>query len=61
MPDNYGGSNFTQEELNAQILAGHKAGWQIHVHANGDRAQDMALTAFEAAQAAAPRPDARHR
>lgn len=61
MPDNYGGTNFTQEELSDQILQGHKAGWQIHVHANGDRAQDMALNAFEAAQAAAPRPDARHR
>jgi len=31
------------------------------VHANGDRAQDMVLTAVEAAQKAFPRNDARHR
>jgi predicted amidohydrolase YtcJ len=43
------------------VIAAHKAGWQIWTHANGDRAQDMIITAYEAAQAAHPRPDARHR
>jgi predicted amidohydrolase YtcJ len=34
--------------LNATVLAAHKAGWQIWTHANGDRAQDMIITAHEA-------------
>ena len=59
--NNVGGVSRTQDVLNKQIVEGHKAGWQIWVHANGDRAQDMVLTAYEAAQQAMPRPDARHR
>ncbi len=54
-------SRRTQEVLNKQILEAHKAGWQVWVHANGDRAQDMVLTAVEEAQKAFPREDARHR
>jgi len=61
IPNNIGGASRTQEVLNKQVLEGHKAGWQVWVHANGDRAQDMVLTAYEAAQQAVPRPDARHR
>ena len=61
VPNNFGGVNRTQEGLNKQILEAHKAGWQVWVHANGDRAQDMVLTAVEAAQKAFPREDARHR
>jgi predicted amidohydrolase YtcJ len=61
VPNNLGGVNRTQEVLNKQILEAHKAGWQVWVHANGDRAQDMVLTAVEAAQKALPRDDARHR
>ena len=54
VPNNLGGVNRTQEVLNKQILEAHKAGWQVWVHANGDRAQDMVLTAVEAAQKALP-------
>ena len=61
IPDNTGGVSRNQEVLNREILEAHKAGWQVWVHANGDRAQDMVLTAVEAAQKAYPRPDARHR
>ena len=61
IPNNLGGVNRTQEVLNKQITEAHKAGWQVWVHANGDRAQDMVLTAVEAAQKAFPREDARHR
>ena len=39
----------------------HAAGWQIGVHAQGDRAIDRVLDAYEAALAAHPRPDHRHR
>jgi predicted amidohydrolase YtcJ len=45
---NTGGTSYTQEELNATVLAAHKAGWQIWTHANGDRIQDMIITAYEA-------------
>jgi hypothetical protein len=51
----------TPELLAAQVLAAHKAGWQIWIHAIGDRAQDIALDSFEAAQKELPRADARHR
>ena len=59
--NNVGGVSRTQDVLNKQVAEGHKAGWQMWIHANGDRAQDMVLTAYEAAQQAMPRPDARHR
>jgi len=59
--NNVGGVSRTQDVLNQQVVEGHKAGWQMWIHANGDRAQDMALTAYDAAQHAMPRPDARHR
>lgn len=38
----------------------HAAGWQVAVHGNGDAAIEAILDAFEAAQTAHPRPDARH-
>jgi predicted amidohydrolase YtcJ len=47
--------------LAAQILDGHVTGWQLAVHAIGDRAVDVALDGLEAAQRAHPRPAARHR
>ncbi|KJK48663.1 amidohydrolase [Streptomyces sp. NRRL F-4428] len=43
------------------IVDGHLAGWQLAVHAIGDRAADVALDALEEAQRLRPRPDARHR
>jgi predicted amidohydrolase YtcJ len=39
----------------------HAAGWQIGVHAQGDRAIDRVLDAYEAALRAHPRDDHRHR
>jgi predicted amidohydrolase YtcJ len=61
IPNNLGGTSRNQETLNREILEAHRAGWQVWIHANGDRAQDMVLDAVEAAQKAFPRPDARHR
>lgn len=43
------------------VLSGHRAGWQMALHAIGDRAIDVALGAFEYAQQHFPRADARHR
>ena len=51
----------SQKELDALILAIHKAGFQAAVHSNGDREIDMVLTAFEHAQTRFPRTNARHR
>jgi predicted amidohydrolase YtcJ len=51
----------SQKELDALILAIHKAGFQAAVHSNGDREIDMVLTAIERAHASQPRSDARHR
>jgi predicted amidohydrolase YtcJ len=45
---------------NAAIAAADAAGWQVHVHAIGDRAARSALDAFEAAIAANGRTDNRH-
>jgi predicted amidohydrolase YtcJ len=51
----------SQADLDKAFEAMHKAGFQIATHSNGDREIDMVLTAIERAQAADPRPDARHR
>lgn len=49
------------EALAEVIVDGHTAGWQLAVHAIGDRAVDVTLDALARAQRARPRPDARHR
>ncbi len=60
-PNDYGILVTTQDKLNDAVLAAHQAGFQIGVHANGDVAIDMVLTAYELAQRLAPRPGVRHR
>jgi predicted amidohydrolase YtcJ len=45
----------------AAIARAHAAGWQIGVHAQGDRAIDRVLDAYEAALGAHPGNDHRHR
>ncbi|WP_309115003.1 amidohydrolase [Saccharothrix sp.] len=47
--------------MRAALLDGHAAGWQLAVHAIGDRAIDFALDVVEEAQRLVPRPGARHR
>jgi hypothetical protein len=49
------------DDLLATIVAAHRSGWQVATHAVGDRAVDLALDGYARAQAAHPRPDARHR
>jgi predicted amidohydrolase YtcJ len=59
-----GGIGQLQDDPNlmtAAIVDGHAAGWQLAIHAIGDRAVDFALDAVEQAQRLIPRPDARHR
>ena len=59
--DNYGNLSRSPEQLRDEVAKAHAAGWQIWIHANGDRAHDAALDAFEAALEVHPRADHRHR
>ncbi|GAB4537644.1 MAG: amidohydrolase [Anaerolineae bacterium] len=60
-PACYGTLYHTQEEINAFVLKAHRAGLQVAMHAVGDGAVEQALHAYEAALAAHPRDDHRHR
>ena len=59
-PGNRGIVNFAPEPLNRLVTSLDRAGFQVHVHAIGDRAVRIALDAFEAAQKANGRADLRH-
>lgn len=60
-PQDFGILTVTQEELDRRVLLAHSEGWQIGVHANGDVAIEMVLTAYEKAIRAHPKPDPRFR
>lgn len=59
--DNTGTIDRDEDATIGRVVDAHRAGWQVAIHAIGDRAVDLALTALEAAQDAHPRSDARHR
>ncbi len=48
-------------EVIAEVVGAHRAGWQLALHAIGDRAVDLAIEALQEARRVLPRPDARHR
>lgn len=52
---------YTQEELDAVVAKAHRAGFQIAIHAHGDRAIDVALNSYEKALNEYPRENHRHR
>jgi len=52
---------YAQEKLNELVAKVHKAHLQLAIHAIGDQAIDLALTALEKALGEAPRKDHRHR
>jgi predicted amidohydrolase YtcJ len=60
-PGCYGTLYHSQEEIDAFVLEAHMAGLQVAMHAVGDAAVEQALNAYEAALAAHPREDHRHR
>ncbi len=60
-PDNYGLWMMPAADLKAKVRRAHDAGFQVGIHAIGDAAIDLVLDAYEEAQTANPRPDARHR
>ena len=51
----------SEQVLHELIRQGHSAGFQVCVHANGDRVIEMALDGFEKALDEFPRKDHRHR
>ena len=59
--DDYGVQGVSKDVMDAQVLAAHRAGLQIGIHANGDRFVEMVLDAYEQAVSAFPRQDHRHR
>ena len=52
---------YPPEEFNRRVLAAHRGGWQIGVHAIGDLAVELTVQAYEKAQTAFPRLNPRHR
>ena len=60
-PPRSGGLTPDLERVKEVACAAHAAGWQLALHAIGDRAVDAALDIVEAAQRRQPRPAARHR
>ena len=59
-PEVYGNQMVSQEELNQMVKLGHDEGFQIAIHAIGDKAIDIALDSFEYAQKSNLRPDPRN-
>jgi hypothetical protein len=59
--DNVGFFATSEETLHDWIVDGHASGWQIAVHAIGDRAVSFILDCYEEAQRRYPRKDPRHR
>lgn len=59
--EDLGLSMFTQRELDQLVWRAHSAGWQVAIHAIGDRAIEQSLNAYTAALDRQPRPDHRHR
>ena len=60
-PDKRGDLIFSREELEKRFRRYHDAGFQVIVHANGDRCIGTVIDAFEAVLEQSPRPDHRHR
>jgi len=60
-PETSGMLLLSQRKLNKLVLKAHKAGWQVAVHAIGDRATEAALKAFSKALRTLPRENSRHR
>ena len=60
-PDNTGLPMYTQEELDELIWRAHSRGWQVAIHAIGDRGIEMCLDGYQKALARQPRADHRHR
>jgi predicted amidohydrolase YtcJ len=54
-------ANISQDDLTKWVGEVHKRGYQVLIHANGDEATEMALTAMSEAQRLYPQPETRDR
>lgn len=52
--------NIGPDDIERILAAYHRAGFQVHIHTNGDEASEVALNAIERVVAGAPRRDHRH-
>jgi hypothetical protein len=59
--ENYGILNISEPELNERIENAHRCGYQIALHAIGDKAIEMALDGYARALTRYPRSNHRHR
>jgi hypothetical protein len=59
-PDAHGVQSIDADTLKEMVHLGHVNGFQVAVHAIGDKAIDIAMDAYEYAQNKSPRPDPRH-
>jgi predicted amidohydrolase YtcJ len=59
--DNLGLTMMPKEQFEDYVMQAHTAGYQVAVHAIGDRGIDWVLDAYEKALTAHPRADHRHR
>lgn len=59
-PNEFGNQMISQGELNKMVELGHKNGFQVAIHAIGDKAIDIAMNSYEHAQKVSPRPEPRH-
>lgn len=60
-PDDFGIPTKTPGEIEQIVMEAHEAGFQVGVHANGDRAIEVLLDVYEKALQRFPRADHRHR
>lgn len=60
-PDDYGILTMTQDDIYAAVDDAVQHGFQIGIHANGDKTIDMCLNAYERAQRDMPQADPRFR
>jgi predicted amidohydrolase YtcJ len=60
-PETSGMLLLSQRKLNKLVLKAHRAGWQVAVHAIGDKAIEAVLKAFSKAFKTFPRENSRHR
>ena len=60
-PGYFGIPTKSPADIEALVMEAHAAGFQMEIHANGDKAIEMVLDAYQKAQEAVPAPDRRHR
>jgi len=60
-PDNIGFYATSEEKIRDWVMRGHRSGWQLAIHAIGDRAISYILDCYEEANRQFPRSDHRHR